>query len=1514
MNSISLRSLINALITHRIILSISAIMLLALGIRLYGINWDQGHGFHPDERSLYMQADCMYRILTHHYTYHDCAIFGDFPNINPGLPTLGIFFDATRSPLNPHWFPLGSIFIYLIVFIRLLISPFADLSSLDMRYVGRALSSIADVGSIYLLFILGRRMFSQNVGLLAAFLMSIAVVHIQSSHFYRPETFIVLFVLMSYWFMLNVIEYRRWRDWSLLGLSVGITFATKVSVLPLLIPLFLTYFFSVFRQNDKSENLFDSVRYAMVAAIIAVATFTLLTPYAFIDIAEFIADNTWEAEIARTAGKMPYTIQYIGTIPFVYELKHSFFWALGLPLGIAAIGGVLYALVNTLKGNPSWKIELLILSWVLPNFILVGLFFEVKFLRYLFPIMPFIILLAARGMLAIFDNARALSTSEKTFPSKLPMLSLFKIHTPHLTIVGIALVLAASLLYCMSFLSIYSKPHPAIAASEWINQNVGPGTTVLTDNHWTEGVPNLHRYNERQIPIFEDDDIAKMQTLASNLSRAQYIIFYSNFTYGSINRVPDKFPLSSNYYRKLFSGELGYEFEKSFTSYPSLLGISWKNDIFSRANLPEPKQMHKSLQPGFVINLGYADDNVVNYDHPTVMIFKNTRLLSKEQLSSKLTWLDDSKLPIGLMLDPNELIVQQDGGTWSQIIDGTSWTNQVPLLAWLLLLEILWLVSLPLAFFVFRPLPDRGIMLAKLLGILGASYIAWILASLHWLEFSRASMLVGLICLASLSSLVMLKVGNQVLSFLRKQWKLLAIGEVIFLLAFLSFIWVRMANPDLWHFARGGEKPMDLAYINAILRSSYMPPFDPWFSGGYLNYYYWGHFIVANFIKFTGITTSVAYNLAIPTFFALTVIGAYSLVFNISEGIRRTTSCITSYNISSMKTPIIAGIFGGIFVAILGNLDGVFQAYESLWNNLRNNQGYLAFDFWGSSRMIPELTDLKPSFLTFWIEERLVHTSGGFCGYGLRLDNTCPDISPHITEFPFFSFLFADLHAHVMAIPFTLLALGLGLSFILGLQNESKMWMFITSTFLALALGSLWVINSWDYPVYILATAVFMILGIPILLRRPSFSSKTFVIVGFAVFILLLSMLAFYPFHLSYETFGTTLKASKWQTPLFNYLQIHGLFIFILLTFLLHHTRNRLLLNMSRIKTLIKASTTPIKVQFNQFEGKFTSETFITVLWTIVMIYMIISGYKTGAFITILLGLTTLAISEELRHYNKSSPYVLFIISLAGLSFAIGLGVEFIRVGDDIGRMNTLFKFYLSSWVLMGLSSTSALWYLYQVKFFQIRKWSSTGHANVVTKTTWMTILSILFISSLIYPIWGTKARIADRFDSNQVTLNGESFMTDVIHWENDTPMILQSDYDAIKWLRSNIKGSPTILEAQTDQYRWGSRISVYTGLPTVLGWPWHQEQQRGNYSYIIRERANDISLAFSTPDPKQKLKIIDKYAIKYIIVGQLEKILYPSQGIDGFQFMLKQGFLKVSYSNQETTIYEVVNVPVSSQ
>ena len=189
---------------------------------------------------------------------------------------------------------------------------------------------------------------------------------------------------------------------------------------------------------------------------------------------------------------------------------------------------------------------------------------------------------------------------------------------------------------------------------------------------------------------------------------------------------------------------------------------------------------------------------------------------------------------------------------------------------------------------------------------------------------------------------------------------------------------------------------------------------------------------------------------------------------------------------------------------------------------------------------------------------------------------------------------------------------------------------------------------------------------------------------------------------------------------------------------------------------------------------------------------------------------------------------MLFPLGLLALALLIGIGVEFVRAEDDIGRMNTLFKYYLEVWVLFGLSSACMLWYLGSRGAFRPRAMS-------LLRGGWLAALALLLASSFIYTILGTRARLADRFDTQFASLDGAEYMDRAVYSKEGPAMELKWDYGAIRWLQDNVRGSPVVLEAHNEQYSWSSRISNYTGLPTVLGWPWHQIQQRMKYDYAVR-------------------------------------------------------------------------------
>ena len=1483
------------------------ILAVALALRLHGVDWDSGYGFHPDERDIYMRSGCMYDLLTEAPGYRQCGYVGGQPEAVSGLPSLEVAFDAGRSPLNPHWFPLGSILIYVMVAFRSVVERFTDISALDMRYVGRPLSALADVGSVFMVYLLGRRMYGLGVGLLAAALTAVAVIHIQNSHFYRPETFSVFFTLASLWAMLRMVERKRLRDSALLGLLSGLALAPKVNVLPLVVPMAFAYGYRLFdsvegRWREISPQVVQRVlAHALLAAGIAVAVFFATAPYALLDFREFVGDLAFQANMARNAGTLPFTIQYIDTPPFLYQFQQTAVWGLGLPLGALAWAAIPFTAMLALTSPHTRRADLLLLAWVVPGLLILESF-EVRFQRYLFPLMPLMILMAARMLMWLVHLGRSLASSPGlaevggAHRGVLTLLGSFpasRLALKWLPVVLVAAVTAATAFYALAFERVYARDHPAIAASRWINQQVPQGTAIVSDNHWDEFIPNLYQYSVWQFPVYDPDSPEKMASLAGHLAEAEYLVFYSNRPYGSVARVPDRYPLSSSYYRQLFQGKLGYRLEKSFTSFPELLGVSFQDDPYGRAGLPRPEPSLPEETSFLTLNLGYADDNVVGYDHPRVLVFRNVERIPESTLRLTLAGLgaDASTPPLGLMLSEQEKEVQRAGGTWSGIVHRSSWTNDLPVLAWLLVVELIYLAALPLAMLVFRPLPDRGIILARVLGLLMVSYVAWLLVSLGWIDFSRNAMFLGFLAVGSLSGLVMATHWREIKGFLGRHWRLLVMGEVLFLVAFLSFVALRAANPDLWHPWRGGEKPMELAYFNAVIRSTTLPPLDPWFAGGYLNYYYWGYFPLAGLVRVTGIVPTTAFNLAVPLFFALTVTAAYSLVYNMAEGVRRSRVAAESQHGSVMHSergerrwqrilwgPVTGGLLAGLFTAVVSNLDGIVQIMQGTWYKLVDGRSFPPFDFWRSSRMLPFQENFDPSPLTYWVADKVPNA---------------PDMSPHITEFPFFTFLFADLHAHMMVIPFTLLVAGLGFSLVVGLRNSDRMWP-ATAAVLGLALGSLWVINSWDYPSYLILTLV--LLGLAVLLRpgRPAARLALLAVLGLGV--VGLSFLAFLPFHQSYDTFGAGLDASKWRTPIDRYLAIHGLFLFIVVTFLDYQSRYvlgalaRSMIPGSKAALDGESGSSVRGLQLSWLKA-------ILGLGLLVAVLLAIAGYWTAAVLMLLILLAGTAAWDKLAAGSADRPFTVVPLVLLGMALAISIGVEFVRLEDDIGRMNTFFKYYLEVWVLLSLVAAYMLWRLGDI-WLSRRRWG--WPAGI-----WTAVLVMLICSSLIYTALGSRARVADRFNPGSLTLDGTAFMEQAVHFEEGQPLELKWDLEAIQWLQDNVTGSPVVLEAHNAQYHWSGRISTYTGLPTVLGWPWHQIQQRMPYRYAVESRAIQIGELYNTTDLSRTESLLREYEVKFIVVGELERAYYSPAGVEKFAELAAQGLIQPVFRNDGVAIYQ---------
>lgn len=1042
--------------------------------------------------------------------------------------------------------------------------------------------------------------------------------------------------------------------------------------------------------------------------------------------------------------------------------------------------------------------------------------------------------------------------------------------------------------------------------------------------------------------MYWDDSQDKLNRFLSTIQQADYIFITSNRQWGTTTRVPERYPLTTEYYRNLigcppeknilwcyrvgepgmFDGRLGFDLIQVFQSDPSVGGLRF--------------------------NTQFAEEAFTVYDHPKVLIFKKRADFKFEQVKDVLSAIDLSQVVHltprkagsytgNLMLPLDRLTIQQAGGTWVELFNPQALQNQYPALAvigWYLLITFLGLLVYPLLRIATKGLSDRGYGISKIAGLVLLGYFSW-LAGSAGIPYSKLTILLVIVFLALINSVAWWFQREEIREDFKDRIKLFGILEITAFTLFIAFLAVRLGNPDLWHPYKGGEKPMDFSYFNAILKSTIFPPYDPWYAGGYINYYYYGFVLVGTPVKLLGIIPSVAYNIILPTLFSFLGTAAFSVGYsmmdslhspaipsvsrsrpkilntvlatedpsvvlpsdvNTDEYVSDRFESITPnphpesvYGEPSPKPPInliavITGAASTLLLLIFGNLGSIRMIWHGFIrlgspSGTLENSTYLDRFVWsidGFIKMVKGASFPYPAGDWYWIPSRAI-----------------PGES--ITEFPAFTFLYADMHAHMIALPITLAVIAWTLAMILRRWNWKEesdripAWVqFSVSIFIgSVFIGALRPTNTWDFPTYLVIGCVG--LAFSGVARHHPFGLFSFGLKGLhqklietglgITGLVGLSFLLYQPFA---AWFGQGYNAIElWQgtrTPGWSYFTHWGLFLILILSWFIQETYDWM-------------ATTPVSAlnRLRPYKALIMTSAGILILIPIgLVIYG--AGISWMAF-----PLASWAAILILRPEQK--PTKRFVFFLIGSALVLTLAVELIVLVGDIGRMNTVFKFYLQAWTMLAISAAFAFILVFP------RRVEWPGWLNSI----WQIIVTLLVFSAALFPLLAGTDKIRDRISIVAPhTLDGSAYMQSAVYNDNGVNIGLKDDYDAIQWMLRNVKGSPVIVEANTVEYRWGTRFTIYTGLPGVVGWNWHQRQQRAVVpSDDVTRRVEAVKQFYLTTDRNESVQFLKKYNIRYIVVGELENLYYPGFGMEKFEALEGDLWNKV-YNQGNTAIYEV--------
>jgi YYY domain-containing protein len=1479
-------------------------------LRFVGLNWDEGQYIHPDEGHMRNTLSLI-----------------SWPD------DLSLYFDTHRSPLNVRNVE-GRRYSYgtLPLFVARGASEWLDTACSDSpaplsrtvaslvanpsisgcspgtftgvysAVVGRALSALADLGTVVLVYLIGRRLYGETTGLLAAGLGAVTAFLIQQAHFFTVDSPACFLTTLVAYFSVRASQTGGWLDFALAGLNVGLAAASKVSAATaaLLVGLAGVYRLVGYAPRkeagknhlDVDRSHFWSVFLALcVAGLLSLVAFRTTQPYAFEGPGFFGVQPSSEwfgrlSEIrAEQAGEvdLPSGRQWANRQAVVFPWLNIVVWGMGLPLGLAAWVGWGVAGFELLTGTRRGRKHFVLWGWTTVMFVYYATRW-VKTMRYFLPLYPILLAFAAYWLVRL---ARSASRWWRR--------------------IGIGLsgvVVLGAAVWGLVFSTIYVRPHPRVAASRWIYEHVPPGVTVANE-HWDWGLPlrvDGHdpfggMYDGIEMENYNEDTPEKRVQLYEWLDEADYVFLASNRLYASIPRLAARYPLTTEYYRALFAGELGFELEADFTSYPAL-GPFVFPDQENPFELMEAD--YSSQSEPIEVRLPPAEEAFSVYDHPRVLIFRKTEAYSRELVEEVLGQVDLGRAQHGrtpreatqapdlLRFDQETWADQRNGGTWSEMFDRDSLLNRHPGLAavaWWVVVTVLGWLAFPLLFVALPSLRDRGYGFARLLGLLVVAYLTWLAASIRVFPNTRPTILRMVALVALIGGGVGWIAWDELRRFIRRRWRALLLTEGVFALLFAGWIGVRMLHPDLWHPIMGGEKPMDFAYLNAVMRSTWFPPYNPWLSGTWINYYYFGFVIVGTLIKLVGTVPPVAYNLAVPFICALTGVGALSVAYNLSGGGRRRA--------------LLAASVVVVFAVLLGNLGVVHLIWEklialgdvSIQSAIPGFQNTAAF-FRGLWKVIVEGARLpvRPESW-YWHPTRIIPSEAG---------------NP-IAEFPAFTFLYGDLHAHMIAFPLTLFALALAVAWA---ETVRPSWGSLLVG--GLVIGALRPTNTWDYPTYLVLGVIALGLGLWRWRRgnekdgdgpeegagreRPpggelapcsgsqslaswivSFAWRAGVLVG-------MTLLLYLPFIRHYVSGYTSFHL--WEggtTPVRIYLWIYGMLLFPVAT-------RGVVEVVARVKRGV-VSWAVIGVTVAGALGL-----------AIVLITLKYEVALVAVPVGLLAALLFLAADESGSGDRNGSGRFLWL--MVGTAMALSLGVEIVVLEGDVERMNTVFKFYLQAWILLAVAAAISLAWI----------WKRAQGWRLGARRIWWSVMAALVLGGALFLPFGIRARAVDRMAPEAGnSLDGMAFMrhAEILAGpEGDArPILLSGDYHAIRWMQENIDGSPVILEGLGwREYLWANRVSVYTGLPAVVGWRHHQAQQRvGVGGEMVNWRREDVNACFGTADIAQAKEILDRYGVRYIYVGEYERAYYGG-ALAKFDQMVERGLLKMSYHAHGVAIYEVLS------